>query len=200
MLGDNDFLAGDCCTIADMFAFSMLANILFDPSIKKPEGLDQLESWSHRIRAKPYFATTHKTFFVIKNAMKAKSNGESEDPTIYMNYASPVSRSVVMIAAYLDIKINLKQLDLFKGEHKKEEYLAINPNGTVPTMVHGDVTICQSRDIGRYLVNTFSKGNALYPEDEEKRKQIDELLAFDDTELFPSVAKVVVSLCFTANV
>ncbi len=58
------------------------------------------------------------------------------------------------------IALNLKQLDyeslpvhLIKdgGEHHKPEYKAINPQGSVPTLVHDDVVIGQSMAIMEYL-------------------------------------------------
>jgi glutathione S-transferase len=36
------------------------------------------------------------------------------------------------------------KVDLFKGEHKTPEYLAINPRGQVPALVDGDVRVYES--------------------------------------------------------
>ena len=54
------------------------------------------------------------------------------------------------VAKYLDAPLEYVYLDFAKGDHQKSEYLAINPNGKVPTLVKGgritweaDAVICQ---------------------------------------------------------
>ncbi len=46
-------------------------------------------------------------------------------------------------------------LDLLKGEHKTEAFLAINPAGQVPTFVDGDITISDSATILIYLAKKY---------------------------------------------
>ena len=41
-----------------------------------------------------------------------------------------------------------------KEEHKTPEYLKINPNGLVPTMVDNDFVLYESHAIMRYLCGT----------------------------------------------
>ena len=49
----------------------------------------------------------------------------------------------------------LARLDLSKGDHKKPEYLKINPNGTVPALVDGDLALFESAAICQYLADKF---------------------------------------------
>jgi hypothetical protein len=42
-----------------------------------------------------------------------------------------------MAAALLDVALELKSVDVLAGAHEKPEYLAINPNGMVPTLDDG---------------------------------------------------------------
>ena len=37
--------------------------------------------------------------------------------------------------------MQLKEIDLLKGEQKTPEYEAINPNKTVPALTHGDTKV-----------------------------------------------------------
>ncbi len=51
----------------------------------------------------------------------------------------------------------LKEVDLRNKEHKSPDYLKINPNGKVPAMVDGDVTLFESMAINFYLADTYKK-------------------------------------------
>src|SRR5262245_61414079 len=49
----------------------------------------------------------------------------------------------------------LVRLDLEKGDQKKPAYLKINPNGTVPALVDGDLALFESAAICQYLADKF---------------------------------------------
>jgi glutathione S-transferase len=49
----------------------------------------------------------------------------------------------------------LARLDMAKGDHKKPEYLKLNPNGAVPTLVDGDLVLFESAAIVQYLADKF---------------------------------------------
>lgn len=52
-------------------------------------------------------------------------------------------------------RYELVSLDLQAGDQKKPEYLKINPNGTVPTLVDGDLVLYESAAICQYLADRF---------------------------------------------
>ena len=59
----------------------------------------------------------------------------------------------------------------YGGEHGRTHeaaYLLLNPNATVPTLVHGDFTLWESNAICRYLARTFGAAK-LYPADPRQR-------------------------------
>ncbi len=49
----------------------------------------------------------------------------------------------------------LVRVNLSAGEQKRPEYLALNPNGSVPTLVDGDLTLYESAAICQYLADKF---------------------------------------------
>ncbi|ODS65007.1 MULTISPECIES: glutathione S-transferase family protein [unclassified Arenimonas] len=60
---------------------------------------------------------------------------------MYTLYYSPGAASLVVHWLLIEIgaRHELRRLDLAAGEHKRPEYLAINPHGVVPTLlIHGE--------------------------------------------------------------
>jgi glutathione S-transferase len=55
------------------------------------------------------------------------------------------------------------KLDIKKGDTKKPEFLKLNPNGRVPTLVHDGVAIWESAAITIYLGETFGEKAKLWP-------------------------------------
>lgn len=50
----------------------------------------------------------------------------SSKPVLYYTSLSPPSRAVLMVAAALDIELELKTLNLLAMEHKTPEYLSVS--------------------------------------------------------------------------
>jgi len=71
-------------------------------------------------------------------------------------YATP-SRAVRprWLLEEIGVPYELARLDLSAGEYKRPEYLAINPNGTVPTLIDGELTLFESAAICEYLADRF---------------------------------------------
>jgi len=55
-------------------------------------------------------------------------------------------------AAEAGIELEQVPIDFKLNEHKTEEYLKLNPNGKVPTLVDGDVVIWESMAINNYIL------------------------------------------------
>ncbi len=73
-------------------------------------------------------------------------------------------------------------LNLRAGEQHKPEYLKLNPNGVVPTLIHDDFVLIESSVIMQYLDEVFP-GPSLQPADPRERakmriwmKRVDEYL------------------------
>jgi len=72
-------------------------------------------------------------------------------------FHSPRTRSSGTIALLeeLNAPYKLHVLNMKAGEHRQAEYLAINPMGKVPAILHGDTLITEQVAIGIYLADLF---------------------------------------------
>ena len=70
---------------------------------------------------------------------------------LYTNLFSPNARKVHAVANELGIELETHTVDLRAGEQRTPEYLALNPNGKVPTLVDGETVLWESNAIMCYL-------------------------------------------------
>ena len=87
-----------------------------------------------------------------------------ESITLYDFEGSPCARRVRIVLLEKGLSWTTRIVDLTKMEQKRPEYLKLNPNGVVPTLVHGDRVIYESNVITEYLDDVFPTPR-LYPED-----------------------------------
>lgn len=66
-------------------------------------------------------------------------------------FPSPNPQKVRFALNELGLECESVPLDLTKGEHRKPEFLALNPCGRVPVLTDGDVTLWESHAIIAYL-------------------------------------------------
>nr|QBQ58118.1 glutathione S-transferase delta [Mythimna separata]WAS27866.1 glutathione S-transferase [Mythimna separata] len=117
--------------------------------------------------------------------------------TLYKIDASPPVRSVFMVIEALNIPdVEFVDVNLFEGEHLKEEYLKVNPQHTVPMLKDDDFYIWDSHAIAAYLVTQYGENDSLYPVDPKKRAIVDQRLHFDSGILFPTLRGTVEPVFF----
>ena len=73
-------------------------------------------------------------------------------------------------------------VNLLAGEHRRPEFLTINPAGRVPVLVDGDLVLTESVAIVLYLADKCSS-KGLIPTDLKERAQVNRWLLFAATEL-----------------
>ncbi len=81
-------------------------------------------------------------------------------------------------------------VDLMAGGHKKAEYLKINPNGLVPTLVDDDAAIFESSAILLHLVDKFGAGRFAPALGSNDRALLYQWMAFTSTSLDPPAFQV----------
>lgn len=71
--------------------------------------------------------------------------------TLFHGWRSSASRRVRLCLAEKGIAYESRLVDMVKGEQHSPEYLAMNPNGVVPTLLHGNRVLYESSVIAEYL-------------------------------------------------
>jgi glutathione S-transferase len=99
---------------------------------------------------------------------------------LYHNDMSVCAQKVRMTLAEKQLPWESHHLDLRAGDQQKPEYVKLNPNAVVPTLVHNDGVIIESTVICEYLDDAYHKPS-LRPKDPAARarmrlwtKQLDE--------------------------
>jgi len=72
------------------------------------------------------------------------------------------------------------KLDLLAGDQLKPDYLALNPNGVVPTLVHDGAVVIDSSVIIEYLDEVFPEWETFTPKEPAKRAAMRALMRFID--------------------
>ena len=93
----------------------------------------------------------------------------------YFN-GSPNPTKVALLLEELGLPYEAVPVDTRRGEQHRPEFLAINPNGKVPVIVDGDVTVFDSNAILLYLAE--KTGRFLPPDTPEARSELLSWLMF----------------------
>lgn len=85
-------------------------------------------------------------------------------PTLTL-YAAPMSSATPVLTALteLDIPSEIVMLDLGAGDQRRPEYLELNPNGVVPTLVVDGTPMFESVAIMQWLGDRYGVQRGLWP-------------------------------------
>jgi glutathione S-transferase len=80
-------------------------------------------------------------------------------------YHNPMSRGRIVhwMLEEVGAPYETKLLSLEKREHKAPEYLALNPMGKIPTIVHNGVVVTETAAICAYLADAFPRAGLAPP-------------------------------------
>ncbi|MDT8879028.1 glutathione S-transferase family protein [Halomonas saccharevitans] len=100
-------------------------------------------------------------------------------------YGFPNSRSlrVAWTLEELGLEYVSHHVDLGSGEGQSEAFLARHPDGKVPVLEDGELTLFESAAICRYLAERYGEPGALLPAAIEERARVDQWLFFIISEL-----------------
>lgn len=100
--------------------------------------------------------------------------------TLYNAPQSTCSQRVRFVLTAKGLSFAEEKLDLLAGDQLKPEYLALNPNGVVPTLDHDGNIVIDSSVIIEYLDEVVPDRANLTPRDPVKRAAMRSLMRFID--------------------
>jgi glutathione S-transferase len=96
--------------------------------------------------------------------------------TIWGRANSVNVQKVLWCLAELNLPYHRIDAGMQFGKNNEAEYLAMNPNGRVPTLVDGDYVLWESNSVMRYLCMAYGNGTPIYPIDPKRRAAVDRWL------------------------
>ena len=105
--------------------------------------------------------------------------------TIWGRANSVNVQKVLWCLRELDLHYERIDAGMAFGKNNEAAYLAMNPNGRVPTLVDGDFVLWESNSIMRYLVLAYGQGSPLYPQAPQRRAGVDRWLDWTLSTLQP---------------
>ena len=94
-------------------------------------------------------------------------------------------QKVLWCLGELDLAFERIDAGMAFGRNRDPDYLAINPNGRVPTLVDGDFVLWESNSVMRYLAMAHGKGSTIYPQAPKRRAAVDRWLDWTLSTLQP---------------
>jgi glutathione S-transferase len=109
---------------------------------------------------------------------------------LYYHPLSSNSRRALLTAYHIGLDLELVPVDLSSGEHKTPDYLRLNPNGRIPTLVDGRFELWESHAIMQYLADR-SPEQDIYPRDVAARADVNRWLFWSACHFAPAAALII---------
>jgi glutathione S-transferase len=105
--------------------------------------------------------------------------------TIWGRANSVNVQKVLWCLRELDVSYQRIDAGMQFGKNDQAEYLAMNPNGRVPTLVDGDFVLWESNSVMRYLCLAYGQASSIYPQSPKQRAGVDRWLDWTLSTLQP---------------
>lgn len=129
----HDFVASNNLSIADIQIFFELSLFFFIFQVNTEQQYPKIHAWHQRVRhtnahVEQAYQDYSKTYEAFAPVFAPHLKEDEDEIVLYQSGVSNVARSVrVVLNAGAKGKYQTQNIDLFKGEHKQEAYLKINP-------------------------------------------------------------------------
>jgi len=96
---------------------------------------------------------------------------------------------VRLLLNILDVEYEKIPVDFYPGkDHKKPEFLALNPLGQLPVLEDGDLVLRDAQSILLYLATKYDDANTWFPDDAATRGRVAMWTAFGGGEIMAASA------------
>src|ERR1700722_15965206 len=116
---------------------------------------------------------------------KYVSNNNQGQLKIWGRANSVNVQKVLWCLRELDLAYERIDAGMAFGRNRDPDYLAMNPNGRVPTLVDGDFVLWESNSVMRYLVLAYAPDSPLYPAAPKRRASVGRWLDWTLSTLQP---------------
>jgi glutathione S-transferase len=109
--------------------------------------------------------------------------------TLYTTPLSANGRKVLALCHHLGIEPEIRWVDVYRGEGRTPEYLAIHPSGKIPALVDGDFVLWESNAILQYVSEAYG-GFRLSSREPRQRADIARWLFWEAAHWQPALTEV----------
>ena len=113
------------------------------------------------------------------------ADNKKQQLTIWGRANSVNVQKVLWCLRELDLGYERIDAGMNFGKNNEPPYLAMNPNGRVPTLVEGDFVLWESNSVMRYLCMAPGQNSPIYPQAPKLRASVDRWLDWTLSTLQP---------------
>lgn len=113
--------------------------------------------------------------------------------TVYGTKIATCTQRVLILLEELNLKYDLREIDLMKGHQKDPRYLQLQPFGKVPVIIYGDHKLFESRAILRYIAKHNTEDKDLTLNDSS---DVDVWLEVESQNFNPPISKFIYEKVF----
>jgi glutathione S-transferase len=112
---------------------------------------------------------------------------------VYGSKIATCTQRILILLEELNLKYELREIDLMKGQQKEPKYLNLQPFGKVPVVIYGDHTLFESRSVLRYIAKNNTED---YDLTLDNNPYVDMWLEVESQNFNPPISKVIYEKVF----
>jgi len=109
--------------------------------------------------------------------------------TLYSTPLSANGRKALAVSLQLGLDPKVVVVNVYKGEGRAGDYLTVNPQGKVPSLVDGSLMLWESNAILQYLAEAYG-GGKLWSAEPKRRADLSRWLFWESSHWQPTLTSV----------